>query len=143
MNRMMRRLLWSQLALLAILGPSGCSDDAGDKPRIRKVQGVAKSINVEKRIVSMTFTDDRGNERDLEGTFKDDTEVLINGRTQEIKDIRPGDKVTVYGYREGKGSDQKLIAEKVVVERPRSSDWKPTGQGDAKSPPPAEEKNKG
>ena len=139
MNSMTRRLLWSQLALLAVLAPSGCSDDAGDKPRIRKVQGVAKSISVEKRIVSMTFTDDRGNERELEGTFKDDTEVLINGRSQEIKDIRPGDKVQVYGYREGKGDDQKLIAEKVVVDRPRSSDWKPTGKGTAKSPPPADQ----
>lgn len=138
MNRMTSRPLWSLLALLAIFAPSGCSDDAGDKPRIKKVQGVAKSINVEKRIVSMTFTDDRGNERELEGTFKDDTEVFINGRSQEISDIRPGDKVTVYGYREGKGSDQKLIAEKVEVNRPRSSDWKPTGQGGAESPPPAD-----
>lgn len=142
MNRMTKRLLWSQLALLAILAPSGCSDDAGDKPRIQKVEGIAKSIDVEKRIVSMTFTDDRGNERELEGTFKEDTEVLINGRSQEIKDIRPGDKVKVYGYREGKGENQKLIAEKVEVTRPSSSDWKPTGQGGAKSPPPAD-KDKG
>ena len=143
MNRTTRRLLWSPLALLALFAPSGCSDDAGDKPRIRKVQGVAKSINVEKRIVSMTWTDDRGHERKLEGTFKDDTEVLINGRSQEIKDIRPGDKVLVYGYREGKGADEKLIAEKVVVDRPRSSDWKPTGQSGAKSPPSTDGKDKG
>ncbi len=143
MNRMTSRLLWSQLALLAIFAPGGCSDDAGDKPRIKEVKGVAKSINAEKRIVSMTFTDDRGNERELEGTFEDDTEVLINGRSQEINDIRPGDKVTVYGYREGKGSDQRLIAIKVVVDRPRSSDWKPTGQGGADSPPAADKKDKG
>ena len=141
MNRMTKRLLWSQLAILAIFAPNGCSDDAGDKPRIRKVQGIVKSINVEKKIVSMTWTDDRGNERELEGTFKDDTEVLINGRGQGIKDIRPGDKVEVYGYREGKGEDQKLIAEKVVVKRSRSSDWKPTGQGGAKSPPPTDKKD--
>ena len=143
MNRMTKRLLWSPIALLALFAPSGCSDDAGDKPRIKKVQGVAKSINVEKRIVSMTWTDDRGHERELEGTFKDDAEVLINGRSQKIEDIRPGYKVTVWGYREGKGENQKRIVEKVVVDRPRSSDWKPTGQGDAKSPPPTDEKDKG
>jgi len=142
MSKMTSRLLWSLLALVTLLAPSGCSDNAGDKPKIRKVRGVAKSINVEKRIVSMTFTDDRGHERELEGTFKDDTEVLINGRSQKIKDIRPGDKVLVYGYREGQGQDERLIAEKVVVDRPRSADWKSTGRGNAKSPPPAE-KNKG
>lgn len=143
MNRMTNRLLWSQIALLAIFASSGCSDDAGNKPRIKKVQGVAKSIDVEKRIVSMTWTDDRGKERELEGTFKDDTEVFINGRSQEIGDIRPGDKVTVYGYRQGKGSELKLIAEKVVVDRPRSSDWKPTGQGGVESTPPVGKKDQG
>lgn len=142
MKRITSRLLCSQLALVAVFAPSGCSDKTDDKPKIRKVQGVAKSINVEQRIVSMTFTDDRGNERELAGTFKDETEVIINGRTHEIKDIRPGDKVLVYGYREGKGPDQKLIAEKVVVDRPRSSDWKPAGQSGAKAPPPADD-NKG
>jgi len=140
MRKVTSRLMLFPVLLPAVWLLSGCSDNVGKKPKLRKVQGLAKSINIEKRIVSMTFTDDRGRERELEGTFTDKTEVLINGRTQEIQDIRPGDKVLVYGYREGKGADQKLIATKVVVDRPRGADWKPTGQGAGKSPSPSGKK---
>ncbi|MFQ5501658.1 MAG: hypothetical protein ACE5EQ_05080 [Phycisphaerae bacterium] len=109
---------------------AGCSDD-NQGPKIRKREGVAKSIDVENRKVSMSFTDKRGETHVLEGTFTDETVVFINGRSQGIKDIRPGDKVLVYGYTEGKGTDRRLIATRVRVSRPAETDWKPAGQGAA------------
>jgi len=111
---------------------TGCSDD-NKGPKIRKREGVAKSIDVENRKVSMSFTDKRGETHTLEGTFTDETVVFINGRSQGIKDIRPGDKVLVYGYTDGEGTDRRLIATRVRISRPAETDWKPAGKGKATS----------
>lgn len=113
--------------LLVVCLQVGCSSERGRKKKIRKVQGVAKLVDVENRVVSMTFTDDKDNERELVGTFTDETIVLINGRAHDLKDIHPGDKVLVYGYRVGDGPEPMLVATKVVVDRPKNSDWKTAG----------------
>jgi hypothetical protein len=112
--------------LCLAFGLAGCSESNGKKQKIRKIEGIAKMIDLEANKVSMTVKNDKGDEHEIEGTVRPDAEVLINGRKQRLEDIRPGDRVVVFGYREGKGEDKKLVATRVVVTRPRESDWKST-----------------
>lgn len=123
---MNRRVLFLQLLLLAVCLPNGCSDRSERHRRDYEVKGVAKKINLNDRVVSMLYVNDRGEEIEVEGTFTDDTIVMINGRTQTMKDIRPGDKVRVRLYSEGKGGAKKYIATRVEITR--STDWVATGQ---------------
>jgi hypothetical protein len=125
---------WSRaacgLAVLIVAGwaVSGCSDRGNKKPERRKLEGVAVEIDLERNYVSMRTVNKRGVEVLLEGTFREDTVVEINGRSETLDHVRPGDKVEVYGYREGKGDEQKLVATKVIVTRPEEDDWKSTGR---------------
>lgn len=121
-------------ALLAltcvVLMAAGCSERDDDKPKIRSRQGIASKIDLDNRVVSMLIANKDGESIELKGSFRDDTVVVINGRTQSIQDIRPGDKVEVEGYKEGEGLNMKWIAIRVTVDRPESSDWKTTGKSD-------------
>lgn len=115
---------------------AGCSDNNGKKQKIRRLEGVAKTIDLEHNFVSMIRKDDKGNEIELKGTVNEDTVVLINGRSQKLADVRPGDKVVVYGFQKGSGTSKKLVATKVEVTRARDSDWKRPGESAAPPPPP-------
>lgn len=122
----------------------GCKDDNDGKPKIRQREGIAKRIDTENRIVAMSIANKDGQTIDVEGTFREDTSVILNGRTASISDIRPGDKVEVHGYKEGEGLAMKWIAVKVVVNRPEEQDWKTAGNksgessatGSSKTPAP-------
>ncbi len=129
------RAVWT-VGLILALGLVGCSENSSKKPKLRRVEGVAKTIDLEKNQVSMVVRDDKGNESELQGSVRDDTEVWINGRSQKLEDIRPGDTVVVFGYREGAREQKKLVATKVEVTRSRDSDWKSTGTPVAKKPEP-------
>lgn len=137
MHRFSSRLRLLQVFALSVCVIAGCSSKSSQQRKIRKKEGIAQKIDVENRMVSMIWTDDKGEDHPIDGTFTDDTVVEINGRSQEIKDIRPGDKVVVYGYSEGKGDEKKLIATRVVVTRPKEADWKTTGADPAKAETPA------
>jgi hypothetical protein len=128
------------LGLVLALGLVGCSENSSKKPKIRRIEGVAKTIDLEKNQVSMVVRNDKGIESELMGTIREDTEVWINGRSQQLQDIRPGDNVVVFGYREGSGEAKKLVATKVEVTRPRDSDWKSTAKPIAKEPAVAAQK---
>lgn len=122
-----RRWIFVAAMLPAMMLVPGCSNHDKDKPKTLTAEGIAKSIDLDRRSVSMTMMDSKGAEKEIVGTFRDDTEVMINGRIETIKDIKPGDKVVVQGYREGEGINQKLVATKVRIDRPQGSDWKPAG----------------
>jgi hypothetical protein len=113
---------------LIVLAVGGCSDKKSKGPKIRKVQGIARKIDLANNRVSMTRIDPDGRETLLEGSIREDTEVWINGRNQKLEDIREGDRVEVYGFREGEAEEARLVATKVIVTRPRESDWKSTSQ---------------
>jgi hypothetical protein len=121
------------LVVAGLVVVAGCSDRKAGKPRPRKIEGIAEKIDLQNNYVSMRVPDGKGGERILEGTFREDTEVEINGRSGKLEHVRPGDKVVVYGNREGEGDDQKLVATKVVVTRPEGSDWKNTGKPSGKA----------
>lgn len=112
--------------VVLILGSmgSGCSDRGEKGRKIRKVEGVAKKIDLKNNFVSMSFRDQKGADRILEGTVRNDTEVLINGRAARLEDVREGDKAVVYGYKEGEGLSQQLIATKIEITRAQDLQWK-------------------
>ncbi len=123
-----------RLALLAILFAGGvfvvqpgCSDESNDAPKIRSRKGTVKAIDLANRIVAMVSTDNSGNDITLEGTYTPETVIEINGRRADPKDVRVGDKVEVWGRKEGDGAEAKLVATKVVVSRAASTDWQSTG----------------
>ncbi len=132
MARLYRSRGASILVICLAVGLVGCSEQNGKKQKVRKVEGVAKHIDLENNQVSMMVKNDKGEEHELQGTVGPETEVWINGRSQSLKDIKAGDRVVVFGYRKGEGSNKKLVATKVEVERPHAGDWKSTSPKTAK-----------
>ncbi|QOJ03417.1 MAG: hypothetical protein HRU71_07950 [Planctomycetia bacterium] len=110
--------------LTAVLGIAGCSDKEKKSPKVRKIEGIAKHIDLKNNDVSMVFKDDRGVERELRGTIRENTEVVINGRAQKLEDIRENDRIIVTGYKDGSGDSAQLVATMIEVIRPQETDWK-------------------
>ncbi|HVP12149.1 MAG TPA: hypothetical protein VMV94_13305 [Phycisphaerae bacterium] len=125
------------VALAVAMVQGGCTDRKAGERKNRTKEGVADKIDLANNSVSMKVSDGKGGEVTLEGQVREDTIVRINGREEKLEHVRPGDKVRVSGYREGEGSDAKLIATMVEVFRPEGSDWKSTGKAQEK---PAESK---
>jgi hypothetical protein len=121
-------------SLVVFCAAGGCSDKSGKSPKVKKVVGIAKKIDLTNNRVAMAVSDEKGNSRMLEGTVREDTEVWINGRSQRLEDVREGDKVEVSGFKEGDGENAKLVATKVIVTRPEGSDWKSTSKPTAEAP---------
>ena len=103
---------------------AGCSTDGG-KPKVHRREGWAESIDTKTKTVSMKMRLKNGEEKDITGTYTDETVVVINGRNMGIKDIKPGDPIEVFGIR-SKGGDS-LIATKVIVTR-KEKEWQSTGE---------------
>lgn len=123
---------------LAVAAGPGCSSDDDKAPKLKKITGVAKTVDLKNNDVSMLFRNDEGMEIELRGEVRPDTEVWINGRAQKLSDVRPGDSVTVIGYRDKSSNEPKLIATRIEVDRPESSDWKtPDASSDAEADAPA------
>lgn len=131
----LRRKVLILLAIAAI-GMGGCSDDTKKAKKIRTVEGIAKMIDLKNNLVSMEIVDKEGRSREIPGSVREDTEVLINGRMAKLDDIREGDKVRVSGYREGKDEEMKFVATRVEVQRAKDMDWKSTAATTQPSTPP-------
>jgi len=128
-----QRAVWRGCAVFLAAGllaayAGGCASRDQKSAEIKSLEGIADEIDLENNRVSMRVTDGKGGERVVEGTFREDTEVIINGRRQRLEDVRPGDHVLVFGFREGEGAEARLVATKVVVTRPTATDWKATGK---------------
>lgn len=117
------------LALGVILASSGCSKD-DEEPEFRQIEGTAEKLDLATGEVALRFFHKKsGKEQILSGMVTDQTEVLINGRVAELKDIRLQERVKVTGYKKGSGARAQLVAVKVEIERP---EWIETGgAGDA------------
>ncbi len=124
------------VCLLAVVlaGSLGCSDKDKKAPKVRKIEGIAKHIDLKNNDVSMIFKDDRGVERELRGSVRENTEVIINGRNQKLEDIRESDRIIVTGYKDGSGDGAQLVATMIEVIRPQESDWKKAPTQPAASP---------
>jgi hypothetical protein len=126
MNR--RLLIYACFLMTGIClsGGIGCTDKGSKSQKVKKVSGIAKKVDLTNNRVSMGFRNEKGIEQILEGTVREDTEVEINGRKQKLEDIHEGDKVDVYGIKEGRGESLKLVATRIVATRPQAADWKST-----------------
>lgn len=108
----------------------GCSSKGGsNKTYTRK--GEVKNVDLTNRKVVMKFMKG-GQDKELSGTYTDETVVIINGRNMSIKDVKEGDKIEVVGRKEGTGTEAQFIATRVTVTR-QDGDWQNTGKTPAKS----------
>lgn len=120
------RLSWVAAVLtLAALG-TGCSDNNKKQKKARRIEGIAHKIDLDTRQVSLKIVREDGTDDVLEGYFRDDTAVEINGRAQKFGDVREGDKIVAWVEKDK--DEDRFIVVRVEVARPRASDWlKATG----------------
>lgn len=123
----MAKLTMVILVLLAGTAITGCSDGGDKPPKMRRLEGIAKRIDLRGGVVSMLWKNDKGKEIELQGTVKADAEITINGRVHKLEDLREGDAVVVTGFRDKSGDVEKLIATKIEVSRPQELEWKTVG----------------
>ncbi len=119
-------ILLTGLIGVALATGAGCSDDGKKTKKVKAVEGIAKKIDLKNNYVSMETVDKSGKTMTREGTIREDTEVVINGRAAKLEDVKEGDKVLVYGFKEGKDDDVKFVATKVEVTRASEGGWKST-----------------
>lgn len=111
------------LLILAALASAlqGCkrSDSA---PEIISLTGRIERlvIDVEDRgSLSVLYYSEKHKEETIgTGIVTPETEIMINGATAKLKDLREGDRVRGDVRVEGKGQQRRLIAIKIYVERP-------------------------
>jgi Cu/Ag efflux protein CusF len=118
-----------RMTLLAVVAccmlQTGCSSKGGSSKTYTR-KGEVKSVDLTNRVVTMKFMKG-GEDRELKGTYTDETVVYINGRAMTIKDVKEGDKVEVVGRKEGNGEEAQFIATRVTVTR-QDGDWQDTGK---------------
>jgi aspartate 1-decarboxylase len=142
MHGRLSKITAATLLFLAWGALPGCSGGGNKPPKLRRIEGVAKKIDLKAGVVSMVWKNDKGAEVNLEGTVKEDAEIWINGRASRLEEVHEGDKVVVLGYRERKGEEEKLIATRIEVTRPQATDWKPVGKAATTQPAEAKRANK-
>jgi hypothetical protein len=136
MNRMYRsQIAWGAALLIILTG--GCSETGKKAKKIRTVDGIARKIDLKNNIVSMMVVDQKGQEREMQGSVREDSDIIVNGRASRLEDVREGDKVAVSYYREGKDDDIRFIATRVEVKRAKDNDWTSTGTGSRTTQPVA------
>lgn len=101
--------------LMVLLGWSGSCKEGVPERRYRAVSGTATAIDVNTGQVSMLWARSPGHEEQVSGHVTRDTEILINGISAGLQDIREGDRgiATVYS------DDQRnWFVTRVEIERP-------------------------
>ena len=116
------------IVMLLPLGLVGCREK-GPKRAYAVRDGRVRSVNPETGEVSMDYVEPKTNTPIiLKGRVTQDTEILINGRSASLDDVRLGDWVKVTGYREGPKTDPQLVANRVEIQRKGWSKEDPTGR---------------
>jgi hypothetical protein len=108
------------LAVLAGLAFVGCGD-TDNTPKHSSRKGKVTSINPQTGEVRMMSYTKEGKEREVVGTLGQDAEITINGRTARLEEVMVDDPVEVTGRIEKHDGEVKLIALKVFVTRPDTS----------------------
>lgn len=109
-------LLTMAIAITGI-GLIGCSrnEHRKRKPIVRK--GVIKAVDLQKKYAKVEILDRTGDKLEMDGSFTDETVVIIDGRPARFEDVRPGDPVEVTVTLKGKGMEMEVIATRVDVFR--------------------------
>ena len=114
MRIVQKRLVLVTLAAGVLAIGAGCGEGEPDR-KYRTIEGTAEEIDPPDR-VSMSFVNDSGITRTIDGKVDPDAEIWINGRQAALADIKPGDAVKVIGYTEGSGLGKTIVATKIEVE---------------------------
>lgn len=105
-------LIWA-----LFLAAGGCRDRS-ETPKYRKLTGRVTLINLSTGEVEMsTYIPKLKKEIPLKGKLAPDAEILIDGSTARLEDVRIDDQVAVEGRDEKHGEERQLVATKVVVTR--------------------------
>lgn len=102
---------------IVLLGLAGCREK-GPKRTYAVREGRVRSVNPETGEVSMTYVDPKTNAKIIiQGRVTQNTEILVNGRSASLDDVRIDEWVKVTGYREGPKSDPRVVATRVEIQR--------------------------
>lgn len=112
---------WLLLLIAAALPFAACRKDS-EASKHRQLEGRVTNIDTETGVVEMSwFNEKQKKEITLSGKLAPEAEILINGATATLADIRTDDKVTVIGHEEKRDGDRQLVATQVRVTRAESS----------------------
>jgi len=131
----------SAAALCVCVGMGGgCNEHEQRKPKSKTMEGVITRLEIDKGRLAMKMRDPKDKSQflpqEIEGSVTPTTELWINGKAAKMADLRVSDKVEATGYRQGKGENEQIIAEKLSIERPEAVLPKPM-EAPPGTPPPA------
>jgi hypothetical protein len=113
-------------AIVTVWAGFGCQNQS-DQPKAHILKGRVTKIDVSSGIVTGKFWIEKQNDEiELSGKLAPDAEIIVNGRTASLEDVRIDDPVEVVGWEEKSNNERRLIAKKVEIERP-AADTRPAG----------------
>ncbi len=99
------------------LGVAGCRDRS-DAPKARVLKGRVTQIDTASGVVTGSFWNEKQQDyMELKGKLAPDAEIMIDGRTATLDAVRIDDPVEVTGWEEKQGTERRLIASRVEVNR--------------------------
>lgn len=113
----MRGIGLTFIVFLAVALFVGCGKDR-EETTYRNLTGKVSRIDLDTGVVEMTwYNEKKKREQTLPGRLAPDAEILIDGATARLEDVRIDDVVTVNGRVERRGGETQLVATKVEVQR--------------------------
>lgn len=112
----------SLIVLMGFALTPGCKQDEPRKPKSKTMEGVITRVDADKGRLAMKLRNPKNKSeflpKEIEGSVTPTTEIQINGKLAKLADLREKDTVEATGYRQGKGDEEKIVAEKITVDRP-------------------------
>lgn len=115
--RTMTTLLLAGLSLALL---NGCNQDS-PSTQYREITGTVESINESTGEVTVTYFNKKKNKKDqVTGTLAADAEIMIDGKTATLDDIRVDDQATITALVKIDGGSFECVAKKVQIDRSSS-----------------------
>jgi hypothetical protein len=130
---MIHRALWASttgtLLGLMVLG-GGCSDKESAVV-VRQLQGTVEKMDLSSGRVTLRYLHEKTNEERLvQGSVTDETEIFVNGKLATLGDMRLGEHILVHGRVEKIGKERRITALRIDISRQETVSFP--------SPPPSE-----
>jgi hypothetical protein len=94
---------------------SGCRKE--DKRRDFEQKGTVLEVDQNTGVVEFQYYNKDGERRQRKGKLAPDAEILINGVTAGMQDVKIGEDITVRGYIDRVGGEPRIVATTVIVTR--------------------------
>ncbi|HOJ75360.1 MAG TPA: hypothetical protein PLQ89_18755 [Phycisphaerae bacterium] len=126
-------IILAGLLLTAVLTTAGCGKK-DETPKHISIEGRVLAIDTATGQVKMLWYNEKEKrEREIEGTLAPEAEILINGQTATLEDVKVDDIVAVTGRLEKHDGEPKAVAVKVHITRPTATE--PAEAEPAPAPP--------